>query len=297
VFEIAVILVTYNNASTLKKCLHSLSRVLTDFHSQLLLIDNKSTDTTPDILNECIRRKQLSFDAVELILNADNKGYTSAVNQGLEKSRGEYILFLNPDIYFADTPFPTLIKYLSENKQVGVIAPQLRHLNGAIQPSCRTFPLKRDVLYEVFGLSRVFKTSSVFNRWKMGSFDHKMSRDVHQPQGAFLLTRKMVIQSVGVLDNRFPMFFSDVDWCYRVWRAGWTIRFCAGVFVYHGLGTSVRQKKSQMMISSHRSFVDYFEKYDSLPRDRLYTLGISALLLVITPVRLFFSAIKTSGIS
>ncbi len=283
--DLSIVVVAYNNAAVIRRCLTTLSAAVASYSSELYIIDNNSDDGTAHILRDANTWKHLSFNHVERIYNLSNVGYTRGVNQGLRRCRGRFVLMLNPDIIFTDNPFPALFRRLGE-ENVAVVSPQFRFPNGDVQPSCRRFPTKRDVLFEFLGLSKIFAASALFNRWRMPDFDHRHSRDVPQPQGAFLLTRESVLQAVGVLDEKLPMFFSDVDWCRRVIDGGGRIRFCAEAFVVHLQGASVRQKRAEMIVSSHRSFVAYFCKYDESFFDKILTMMIHFLLLTATPLRL-----------
>ena len=284
-FDLSIVIVTYNNASVIAECLKTLSTAVSSNSTELFLIDNNSTDDTPEILRNMDSWKQLSFNHVERIYNNANVGYTKGVNQGLRKSRGRYVLMLNPDMMFHNNPFQILLPIL-EDEKVGIVSPQFRFPQGRVQASCRRFPTKRDVVFEFMGLSRLFAASAFFNAWRFPDFNHLHSADVAQPQGAFLLTRLNVLNAVGLLDENLHMFFSDVDWCRRVHEHGWRIRFCAETFVYHVMGASVRQKRAEMIVSSHRSFVDYFAKYDVSFFDKFLTVLIRILLLAATPLRL-----------
>jgi len=285
--DLSIVIVTFNNSGVIRQCLRTLSTAVGDLAAELFVIDNNSSDDTPDILQDSNTWKHLPFHRVERIYNKKNLGYTKGVNQGLEKCRGQFVLMLNPDIIFVGDPFPILLNQL-HLENVGVVSPQFRYPDGAIQPSCRRFPTKQDVIFELLGLSKIFRTP-VFNKWRMADFDHQHSRDVQQPQGAFLLARRDLLQDVGLLDERFPMFFSDVDWCRRVIDNGRRIRFCAETFVYHHKGASVQQKRAEMIVSSHQSFVGYFTKYDRSFGEKFLTRVIHLLLLAATPLRLLFT--------
>ncbi len=285
-YDISVIIVTFNNRDIIKRCLSTLSRALADSLSQLLIIDNNSIDGTGDIFRQPNFWKQFSFQAVEEIINSENLGYTKGVNQGLQRAAGRYVLMLNPDIIFKNNPFDELFDVLENDANIAVVSPQFRFPDETIQPSCRRFPTKRDVLFEFLGLSILLSNSAYFNAWRMPDFSHAESVDTCQPQGAFLLTRQKVLKKVGLLDDSFPMFFSDVDWCRRVLQQGWRIRFIASVYVYHIRGASIKQKRAQMIVSSHKSFVDYFSKYDQTWRDRCATALVHFILLMATPLRL-----------
>jgi len=292
--QLSVVIVTYNSYQDIRSCLQSLASAARHIHIQLIVIDNASEDGTVRHLETV--RKQLTeqFCDVKLIFNTANVGFTRAVNQGLGLCKGQYILILNPDVVLTSETLPTLFSCLQRHEEIGVVAPQLRNPDGTIQPSCRRFPKQRDVLLTILGFAALFPHSKLFNRWQMGDFDHRSSQKVDQPQGAFLLARNRVVQSVGLLDERFQMFFSDVDWCRRVKRAGWEIYFCADTFAFHKKGHSVYRQRPRMIISSHRSFVQYFMKYEKNLSEKMVNRLIHLLLLVITLPRILFSSRRSS---
>jgi GT2 family glycosyltransferase len=285
---ISVVIVTYNNHAEIGACLDALHLALAPYTSHLCLIDNASTDSTVQVLTAARRSLAHSFSQFLIIENRDNQGFTAAVNQGLERSTGDFVLILNPDVIIPAAAMPVLLQQFTPNSSIGVVAPQLRFPDGSIQPSCRRFPRKLDLVLEASGL--VFLARRLgYRDWKMAEFAHRRSRFVEQPQGAFLLARKAVLESVGRLDERFFMFFSDVDWCERVIAAGWRIWFCADTFVYHHKGASVYRSRTAMLVTSHRSFADYFAKHDRTLFERIGTKVVSLLLLMTLELRLLMA--------
>ncbi len=287
--RISVIVVTFNNVRTILPCLVSLQKALLPYYSQVFVVDNASSDGTISLLRE--KRKSLinSFSELFMQFNDANLGFTLAVNQGLKDATGDYVLLLNPDVVLQNETIRELLTCFVSDNKVGVVAPQLRFSDGRIQPSCRTLPRKRDMFFEVSGMARLFPKSPFFNHWQMPDFDHRETKNVEQSQGAFLLARQEVLQQVGFLDDRFPMFFSDVDWCRRIIARGWRIRFCANTFVYHLQGHSVFQHRGEMIVSSHRSFIAYFKKYDETFADKIGSHFIALLLLIILLPRILMS--------
>ncbi|MBN1997394.1 glycosyltransferase family 2 protein [candidate division KSB1 bacterium] len=278
--SISIVIVTYNNIRWIKACLKGLASSAAGFNSQLFIIDNSSTDGTVVFLrNKNLLQSQ--FNRVKVILNSENVGFTRAVNQGLRLCTGNRILLLNPDVVLSEKTLSVLLQCLEKNPQIGVVAPQLRYPDGRIQPSCRRFPQKMDVIFDIIGVGSLRIPLVNKYSWKMPDFDHASSRDVEQPQGAFLLFPRDVLLEVGLLDEDFPMFFSDVDWCRRVRQQGWRIRFCAETFAYHAKGDSVYYKRLKMVVSSHRSFFKYFLKYAKGYKLADYLIGLLLLLLLI----------------
>jgi len=288
--DLSVVIVTFNNADIIFPCCNALAEHLGNMQTQLIIIDNSSSDDTRFTLRKIESSFSGYFD-IHVFLNRENTGYTRGVNQGIKMSRGEYLLIMNPDVIVTSSLSP-LFEQFEEEDKIGVLAPQLRYPDGRIQPSCRRFPKRRDVLYECMALAILFPQSPRFNSWRMPDFDHKNVLDNCQPQGAFLLTSQKVIERVGRFDEHFTMFFSDVDWCRRVIDAGFIIRFLPKTFVYHIQGASIRQRRAEMIISSHRSFIHYFEKYNSSRIHRIGTKLAFLFLLVGTLPRLIITALR-----
>jgi GT2 family glycosyltransferase len=282
---ISVVIVTFNNHAEIGACLDALSRAMAAYTTHLCLIDNASTDGTGEAIAASRSRYASCFDQFLFIPNRQNRGFTAAVNQGVERSQGDYLLVLNPDVVIPEGVMPVLLGCFAGQESIGVVAPQLRFPDGRIQPSCRRFPRRRDLLFEVSGLVLPARRLG-YQDWKMRDFDHRHSRFVHQPQGAFLLARREVVESVGLFDERFYMFFSDVDWCERVHAAGWRIWFCSEVFVYHQKGASVYRDRTRMLVTSSRSFADYFTKHDRTCFDRIGTILVKLILLMTLALRL-----------
>ena len=284
--RIAVVIVAYNSRDDLALALPALRQGLQSHRYVLWIIDNASRDGSVDY----VREEQRLDPHIQLVLNNRNRGYTAAINQGLDQAGdAEYVLLLNPDVLIPPTTIPTLLQEMEKDAAIGVIAPQMRRRNGAVLSSCRRFPRSRDVFGEWLPHRLLHRLWPSYTDWKMSDFDHLTSRDVDQPQGACLLVRRSTLMQVGRLDERFFMFFSDVDFCRRVIEAGWRIRFYAGAFVYHQAGSAVRKCRPAMLTSSHRSFVDYLRKQAHRPAQKYGMLVVALWLLILLPPRLLLA--------
>ncbi|NOZ62714.1 MAG: glycosyltransferase family 2 protein [Calditrichaeota bacterium] len=280
--KISVIIVTYNHEGEIVHCLQSLQESPLSSAMQILLIDNRSRDRTLDVITSFSK----NFAEFEIIKNKENFGFTRAVNQGLRIAGGDFVLLLNPDTIIPEKTIPRLIEHLTQNSAVGAVSPQFRNPDGSIQPSCRRFPRRRDVGYNALGLNLLFSKSKEFNYWKMGDFDHQQLRKVEQPQGAFLLFRREIFDKIGFFDEQFFMFFSDVDWCRRIIKAGWKIHFFSDVHIVHARGSSVHRHQVKMIKTSHLSFYRYFQKYYRGIINQALNYGIGVFLLFLMIVRI-----------
>jgi len=277
--DLSVAIVTYNSAEHIAACLTSLVADTSELCVQTTLVDNASTDATLASIEAAVSQLSDRRHWFDVHANSKNIGFTRALNSALKYCAGKYVLVLNPDTEILAPCMDTLFQALRQEDNVGVVAPQLLNKDGSVQPSCRRFPRRRDVLFEISGMSRLFPRSRSCNSWKMGDFDHRSRSLVDQPQGAFLLFERKLLLEAGFWDERFPMFFSDVDWCLRVRHLGYNILFEPAAQVIHHKGASVYSDRSRMIRSSLRSFYHYFRKHC---RNILFVNEFLGLILWVT---------------
>jgi len=289
--DLSIIIVTFNHGREIQPCLSTLRKILASLRIEIILVDNASTDDTVSHARTLLQSFGESLDWF-ILANARNEGFTRGVNQGLNRSHGRFILLLNPDTEFPMPIFRELMTTLEDSDALGMVSPQFRNPDGTIQPSCRRFPRRRDVFYSAIGLDCLFPKSNEFNYWKMGDFNHQSRRYVEQPQGAFLLAKAKAVAEVGQLDESFPMFFSDVDWCRRFLAQQWKIQFIPDVHIIHYKGTSIHRNRLRMIWSSHRSFVTYFKKYDRSFRERTVTRVTAGVLYFLAGLRSLFFIVR-----
>ena len=283
--RLSVIMVTYNNEADLKPTFKALRQNVTLRPMEIILIDNHSGDATQSLIRTFAQQESSKNVHILFRFNKKNKGFTHAVNQGLRHAAGDFILFLNPDVQLLENSVERMAEFLGIHPDMGIVAPQLLSPNGSVQPSCRHFPRRRDVLFELTGLSRIFPKSKRFNYWKMVYFSHKRTRHVDQPQGACLMTRRETAVSVGPWDERFFLFFSDVDWCRRVKRSHRKIYFYPEARAIHKKGSSVYRHRIKSLYFSHRDFIRYFWKYYPKVRHWPANAAMSILLTLAGSVR------------
>ena len=274
--SVSFVIVTYNSEEDISLCLNSLEPHLRDGLGEAVIIDNASKDGT--------FAKVRSHDSASIafIENDTNVGFTRAVNKGIEQSAGEFVYILNPDTQVTENSIDGLVRRLRSNTEIAAVAPQLRLPDARVQFSCRRFPTLVNVLSEMLR----FNSRSDSKGWKMADFDHASERDVDQPAGAALMVRKSILSELGGLDERFPMFFSDVDLCKRIKDAGWRIVFCPEATVTHKGGSSVLERRSAMIVTSHISLIKYFFKHNRRVIDFIPNVLMAILLLLGIPIRL-----------
>jgi GT2 family glycosyltransferase len=260
--DLSIVIVSWNSEHFIAPCLRSILEGSAGLATEVILVDNASSDRTVAAV------RSVSHDIV-LIANRVNRGFAAGTNQGISRAEGRFVLLLNPDVVILDGALEKMVGFLADRPDAGALGPQLLNPDGSVQPSCREFIGYEALLWEVLGLSRLFSWHPRFGRWRMGHFDHRSLREVDQPMASCLLVRREVIAQVGLMDERFPMFLNDVDWCYRIKAAGWKILFYPEAQVLHHLGQSTRLVKRQMIRSAHQSLYHFFCKYRRGRLDRL----------------------------
>jgi len=252
--KLSVIIVSWNVRDDLVRCLRSIEENHPLAPYEVIVVDNASEDGTV----ECIRRE---FPTVTVIENEQNRGFAAANNQGIQKAGGQYILLLNPDTIVHKSSLDTLIGFMENNPDIGACGPKLLNTDGTTQPSVRRFPTFRGALYRhsVFRLTGIFL--SQYRKWLMKDFGYDRRADVEQLMGAALMVRRSVIEQVGVLDERFFMYFEEVDLCYRIKQAGWRVVFVPDAEITHLGGQSARQMPARNRLMMLESMFAFFRKH------------------------------------
>jgi GT2 family glycosyltransferase len=200
------------------------------------------------------------FPSVRLIEPGSNTGYAHGNNLAFAAASGEWLLTLNPDTEFEDKSIQTALNELRVKTGFGSCAVGLVGPDGKRQMSVRGFPTVSGVLGSLFGKGESYR---------LPDFDYSLPGPAPQPMGTFLLFRRAALEAVGdpraPFDERFPIFFNDVDLLKRLADAGWPCWYCAAGHVVHHHGASTSQAKKAMTWESHKSLVRYFGKHLSYP--------------------------------
>ena len=254
--RLSVCIVNWNTCDYLGECLTALSQCPpAGADMEVIVVDNASTDGSAAMVAS-------EFPRVSLLGNSDNKGYAEGNNQALERATGDYLLLLNPDVVVHPDSLTRALAFLSEHPDAGALGCHLVGKDGETQRSVRGFPDPGPVLWDASGLSRLFPRSRVFGAYRMTFFDYDRVSEVDQPMGSFLLLTRAALDKVGLLDPQFPIFFNEVDWCWRAKREhGFPIYYTPDVVVTHYGGSSTRQVKAAMVRESHRSLLRFYDKH------------------------------------
>lgn len=223
---------------------------------EVIVVDNASSDGSADAV-------RAQYPQVHVIANSHNAGYAEGNNQALRLAAGSYILLLNPDVILPGGALTNAVAFMEAHPKAGALGVRQVHPDGSLQRSVRGFPSPLAVLWELLGLSRLLPNSRTFGTYRMTWFGYDREIEVDQPMGTFLLLSARAVREVGLLDEAFPIFFNEVDWCLRCKRAGWSIYFVPDIEIVHYGGASTIQVGAAMAWESRRGLLTFYQKHYS----------------------------------
>jgi GT2 family glycosyltransferase len=235
------------------ECINSVDEHCNSLVLEIVVVDNGSIDGS----EACV--EQLS--KVKLIRAGENLGFGKACNLGVKHATSEYLLFLNPDAtLYADT-LPKVLAYMQDpaNAKVGICGVQLLDEFGHVSRSCARFPSPFRFVAHAIGADRIFPRLGHF----MAEWDHKQTRLVDQVIGAFFLVRRNLFETLRGFDERYFVYFEEVDFSYRAHQAGWQSVYLADAQAFHAGGGTSNQIKARRLFYSLRSRLLYSFKHFS----------------------------------
>lgn len=254
--DVSVIIVSYNGRSALEHCLESLKANTVFQHTEVIVVDNASSDGTPQMIRD-------RYPWVELYAGSENIGFSRGVNIGIQAARGKYFFILNPDTVLRKNAIEELGVFMEDTPDAGIAGPKLVFQDGNLQYSCRRFYNWRVLLLRRTFLGKIFKNTKAVSDHLMLEFDHNTTRDVDWILGASMFVRRDAVESVGLMDERFFLYFEDVDWCYRMRQKGWKVYYHPQAIVVHNYARdSAHSVINRSFVAHFASLVRYYEKWN-----------------------------------
>lgn len=280
--RIDVVIVNWNSGSLLGECLTSI-RDHGGGVGRVIAVDNGSTDGSADLAEP--------GPGVEIVRNGENLGFAAACNVGLRHCAAEFVLFLNPDTKLFPGTINDVLAFMDSPpaEHIGICGIRLLDEAGRTTISSARVPSAMTYFNEATGLSKLFPR--IFKPLLMVEFPHLESRDVDQVIGAFMLVRKQVVEQIGGLDERFFVYFEDLDYCIRAREAGWRVHHFAGASAYHlGQGTTNKVKALRLFYSL-RSRIQFARMYFN----RFNFVAVLGITMFLEPVaRMLFGLLRGS---
>lgn len=254
--RLSVIIISYNTRLLIRRCLESLAAFGPRCTVEVLVVDNASRDGSVSML-------EAEFDWVRVLANRRNLGYAAAVNQGIEATASDYLLVLNPDIVVREGALDHMVEFLDAHTDVGLAGAKLLNTDATLQHSCRSFYTPKTLLMRRTPLGKLFPNSPVIRHHLLLDYDHASPRAVDWVIGACMMARRSAVESVGGMDERFFLYFEDVDWCYRMSRQGWKVYYLPQAeMVHEHRRESARPRLSRSFWAHLGSMLRFYEKWN-----------------------------------
>ncbi len=242
---LSIIIVSYNTEKILEEALRRVydQKYFNDLSSlnfEVIVVDNDSKD------NSCAMVER-EFPQVKLIRNSYNAGFAAANNQAIKEAKGDYILLLNSDAYIFEDTLKESVIFMDNHPNCGIMGVQLVCEDGSAQPSVRDLPSPFQKFKVMSGLEARFSAYKTY--YDMYSAGHNQPAEAQEAgwvPGAYFLIRREVIDMIGPLDERYFMYFEEVDFCKRAHEAGWQVMFNPNIMVIHLGGQSSLTTKKQI---------------------------------------------------
>lgn len=242
--DLSIIIVNYNTRRLLDECLQSLCHAAAPPGGmEIIVVDNGSADGS-------LAMVAANHPTVKRVANETNLGFAAANNRGTAVAQGRYLLFLNSDTRVSPEALVQPFDYLEAHPEVGAITVRLTYPNGRRDPdNHRGFPTPWNALCHFSGLSRLFPHTPLFNGYFQSYQNFNETHPVEVTAGSFMMMPASLFHQVGGWDETYFFYGEDIDLCYRIHEAGYTIIYYPHVEVVHYKGASSGLRKESADIA------------------------------------------------
>lgn len=263
--DLSVIVVSYNTREVLRACLQQLYKASAGLSMEVIVVDNASRDQSAEMVSQ-------DFPQVRLIASQVNLGFASGNNVGFDIALGRYVVLLNPDALVDGDALRNALQHMEDTPRAAMGGARLLGGDGSLQPSARLFPSLLNELLSITGLAYRFPKSRFFGRFDRTWDDQQNATQVDWVPGAFAIIRQSALKKMGGFDERFFLYYEEVDLCRRLHAAGWEIWYWPDIVVRHSGGESSKTVKhldfsssgSQLTLWRMRSGLLYYRKHHGI---------------------------------
>lgn len=279
---VSVIIVNYNVRELLRQCLRSVEKSLANISSEVIVVDNNSVDGSVQMLRD-------EFPHITLIDNHSNIGFSRANNQGIQIANGEFFLILNPDTIVEEDTIGVLAEFMITHPKAGAVGCQILNPDGTFAlESRRSFPNPSVAFFRMTGMSRLFPKSKFFGRYNLTYLPQDQVTIVDALSGSCMFLRRSALISsenstsvAGLFDEEFFMYGEDLDLCYRIQQAGWSIYYTPKTQIIHYKGESTKKGDFRYVRLFYGAMTRFAQKHlsEDYPKAFLWILHLAVILL------------------
>lgn len=250
--DLSIVIVNFNTSDLTKQCIDSVVKYTDGIKYEIIVVDNGS-------------REKFTYSKVQVIKNKENFGFAKANNQGIAIAKGKFILLLNSDTIVNSNAITKMVEWMEAHKKIGISSCNLLNEDGSIQGTGGHFPTLFKVFCWMFFIDDIPFVDSIIGPFHpshqksfyKGTNFYSKERDLDWVTGAFMLIKKEVVDSVGLLDEEYFMYMEDVDYCFRAKRKGYGVYFLPKYEIVHLGGKS---SNKEFPITSEISVLKMFYK-------------------------------------
>lgn len=270
--KVSIIIPSRNVREDLKKCLTSIFDNHDKDEYEVIVSDSNSHDGTTEMIAE-------HFLWVKVHTSKKVGSYASSINRGIKAATGQYLLFLDSDAFVQKHTIPGLLDFLKSHPKAGAAVCKTFYPDGSLQLMLRRFPTP---LNSLFGgktiLTRLFPGNKISRSYMMSNEMEKTEPfEIDWASSACMMIRREILDNVGLMDEGYPMYWADADYCRRIKDSGWKIYFVPEVSVVHCLRNTPDKRKSYFAIKAfHQGVYRYFRKHCT--KSRYHPLNLFALV-------------------
>ncbi len=300
--QISIIIVNYNVREFLNNCIESIYKSKINVNYEIIVVDNNSQDNSVELLSP-------KYPDIKFIQLNENLGFSKANNIGFNNALGKYILILNPDTLLHNYTLQKMYDFLNSDEQIGAAGCKVLNSDLSFQSACRrSFPTPWNSFCKLFGLQNIFPNSKLFSQYNLTYKSIDETYQVDALIGAFIFTKKTVIDKIGGFDETYFMYGEDLDLCYKIKNTGLKIYYFHETSIIHFKGESTRRSSinevkhfyeaMQIFVKKHynssflflfflnigikvREFMSYFIKYR---RDFVFFSFDILLIILLFPI-------------
>ncbi|MBK6765155.1 MAG: glycosyltransferase family 2 protein [bacterium] len=236
-------------------CLRSLTETEQGIPFDVIVADNGSSDGSVESIKS-------QFPDVKVVLLGENRGFGVACNAGIKVAQDTAHLLLNPDTIVRPYALGRMYNKLAANPHWGIVGARMLTSAGVPYRAARRFPTVRDLVIECIPVWRVFPNTRTLNSYLYGELAVETLDAVDQVEGSCLMISREAYRKIGLIDERFFVFFEEVDWCRRVKEAGYEIHVVQEAEVEHHLSTTMSRNLPRTRVIHATSAMNYYRKWD-----------------------------------
>jgi GT2 family glycosyltransferase len=273
--DFSIIIVNWKVRALLEKCLDSIYKNDQGINLEVIVVDNDSRDGTSEMV-------MMQYPEVKMIALAHNSGFAKANNLAISQARGKYLFVLNPDTEILPNFFSITKQFLDNHPAVSIMGPKILNPDKTLQLSIRKFPNLLSQVFIMLKLRNILVDSKLLANYLLLDFDYSKEQDVEQIMGAAMVIRSEVLDKIGLFDERFFVWFEEIDLCKRAHQAGFRIRYFPDAQIIHHGGSSFNKSKvfyKQLIFNN--SLIKYFFKHKPIWQ--------LLVILFIVPINLFLT--------